>query len=94
MKSRDQTSVLLSVPHFWVSLLGAIANPPKSEDKYVEKVFNWSEVYLSEMTCYKIHTFREKMFLKNPPKKLPQPFLSPHPRNPAGIVSLKETLGI
>ena len=22
---------------------------------YVEKVFNWSEVHLSEMTCYKIH---------------------------------------
>ena len=43
-------------PHFWVGLLGAIANPPKSEDKYVEKVFNWSEVHLSEMTCYKIHT--------------------------------------
>ena len=41
----------------WVCwVLGAIANPPKSEDKYVEKVFNWSEVHLSEMTCYKIHT--------------------------------------
>ena len=23
---------------------------------YVEKVFNWSEVHFSEMTCYKIHT--------------------------------------
>ena len=23
---------------------------PKSEDKYVVKVFNWSEVHLSEMT--------------------------------------------
>ena len=33
-------------------------DPPKSEDKYVEKVFNWSEVHLSEMTCYKIHTLR------------------------------------
>ena len=32
---------------------------PKSEDKYVEKVFNWSEVHLSEMTCYKIHTLVE-----------------------------------
>ena len=32
------------------------ANLPKSEDKYVEKVFNWSEVCLSEMACYKIHT--------------------------------------
>ena len=29
---------------------------PKSEDKYVVKVFNWSEVHLSEITCYKIHT--------------------------------------
>ena len=43
-------------PHFWVGLLGAIANPPKGEDKHVEKVFNWSEVHLYEMTCYKIHT--------------------------------------
>ena len=37
-------------PHFWEGLLGAIANPPKREDKYVEKVFNWSEVHLSELT--------------------------------------------
>ena len=29
---------------------------PKSEDRYVVKVFNWSEVNLSEITCYKIHT--------------------------------------
>ena len=43
-------------PHFWVGLLLYPANPPISEDKYVEKVFNWSEVHLSEMTCYKIHT--------------------------------------
>jgi hypothetical protein len=39
-----------------VGVLGAIANPPKSEEKYVEKLFNWSEFHLSEMTCYKIHT--------------------------------------
>ena len=34
------------------------ANPPKTEDqdKYVEKVFNWSEVHLYEMNCYKIYT--------------------------------------
>ena len=44
------------VPHFWVGLLLQTANPPKSEGKYVEKVFNWSEVHLSEMTWYKIHT--------------------------------------
>ena len=31
-----------------LNLLGAIANPPKSEDKYVDKVFNWSEVHLSK----------------------------------------------
>ena len=30
------------------------------DDKYVEKVFNWSEVNLSEMTCYKIHTLRNR----------------------------------
>ena len=38
--------------HFWVGLL---LHPPK-------KVFNWSEVHLSEMTCYKIHTL-EQFFL-------------------------------
>ena len=37
------------------------ANPPKSEDKYVEKVFNWSEFHSSEMTCYKIHTLSKKI---------------------------------
>ena len=42
-------------PHFWAWLLNTIAITPKSEDKYVAKVFNWSEVHLSEMTCYKIH---------------------------------------
>ena len=31
----------------------------KSEHKCVVKVFNWSEVHLSEMTCYKIHTLVE-----------------------------------
>ena len=35
-----------------------IAITPKSEDKYVLKVFNWSEVPLSEMT-YKIHTLAQ-----------------------------------
>ena len=42
--------------HFWV---GATANPPKSDDKYAQKVFNWSEVHLSEVTPYKIHTLDE-----------------------------------
>ena len=37
----------------------ATAITPKSEDKYVVKVFNWSEFHLFEMTCYKIHTLVE-----------------------------------
>ena len=37
-----------------------VANPPKSEEKYVEKVFNWSEVHLSEMTYNKIHTLGDQ----------------------------------
>ena len=36
--------------HFWAWLLLYSAITPKSEDKYVVKVFNWSEVHLSEMT--------------------------------------------
>ena len=36
-------------PHFWAWLLNTIAITPKSEDKYVVKVFNWSEFHLSEM---------------------------------------------
>ena len=42
--------------------LCAIENLPKSDDKYVEKVLNCSEVHLSELTCYKIHSlvFHEK----------------------------------
>ena len=43
-------------PHFLAWLLFYSAITPKSEDKYVVKVFNWSEVHLSEITCYKIHT--------------------------------------
>ena len=45
---------------FVTGLLGAITNPPISDDKYVEKVFNWSEVHLSEMTCSEIHTSLSK----------------------------------
>ena len=37
-------------PHFWAWLLNTIAITPKSEDKYVVKVFNWSEFHLSETT--------------------------------------------
>ena len=37
-------------PHFWSWLLLYSAITPKSENKYVVKVFNWSEFHLSEMT--------------------------------------------
>jgi hypothetical protein len=41
----------------WQNIAGSKKkNLSKSEDKYVEKVFNWSEVHLSERTYYKIHT--------------------------------------
>ena len=50
-------------PHFWAWLLLYSAITPKSEDKYVVKVFNWSEVHLSEMTCYKFHTLVFCLFL-------------------------------
>ena len=43
-------------PHFWAWLLLYSAITPKGEDKYVVNVFNWSEVHLSEMNCYKIYT--------------------------------------
>ena len=43
-------------------MLNTIAITPKSEDKYVVKVFNWSEVHLSEKTCYKIHTLMINLF--------------------------------
>ena len=36
---------------------------PKSEDKYVEKVFNWTELHFSEVTSFKIGTLVE--FLSN-----------------------------
>ena len=37
-------------PDFLTWLLNTIAITPKSEDKYVVKVVNWSEFHLSEMT--------------------------------------------
>ena len=52
-KDETLTSWTLSqhiCPHFWAWLLLSSAITPKSEDKYVVKVFNWSEVHLSEMT--------------------------------------------
>ena len=39
-------------PHFWAWLLLYSAITPKSEDKYVVKVFNSSEFHLSEMTLF------------------------------------------
>ena len=51
--------------HFWAWLLNTIAITSKSEDKYVVKVFNWLEVLLSKMTCYKIHTLIPLIFCKN-----------------------------
>ena len=52
-KDETLTSWTLSqhiCPHFlaWLLLYSAIT--PKNEDKYVVKVFNWSEFHLSEMT--------------------------------------------
>ena len=40
-------------PHFKERLL---LHPPKSDDIYAKKVFNWSKVHLSEVTSYKIET--------------------------------------
>ena len=37
---------------------------PKSEDKYVVKVFNWSEFHLSEMTLLQNPYFNTKHFNK------------------------------
>ena len=39
-------------PHFWAWLLNTIAITPKSEDKYVVKVVNWSEFHFSEVTFF------------------------------------------
>ena len=52
-------------PHFWAWLLDTKAITHKSEDKYVVKVFNCSEVHLSEMACYKIHTLHNAPILNS-----------------------------
>ena len=52
-------------PHFWTWLLNTIAITPKSEDKYVVKVFNWSEFHLSEMTLLQ-NPYFNKTFQKVP----------------------------
>ena len=57
---------LCQVEHFYnifVLNLGVIAEynriTPKSEDKYVEKVFNSTELHFSEVTSFKIGTLNE-----------------------------------
>ena len=47
--------------HFRKMNLWPVEHPPKSDDKYAQKVFNWSEVHLSEVTSYKIHTLDESL---------------------------------
>ena len=52
---KDETLTSLTLlqhicPNFWAWLLLYSAIRPKSEDKYIVKVFNWSEFHLSEMT--------------------------------------------
>ena len=51
--------------HFWVGLLlpqvGLLLPPPKSDDNMLKKLFNWSEVQLSEVTFYKIHTLVQQL---------------------------------
>ena len=47
-------------PHIWVWLLFYSAITPKSEDKYVVKVFRGSSF---EISCYKIHTLFVDWFL-------------------------------
>ena len=43
--------------HFWVGLLLLVEQQthPKVMASMLKKVFNWSEVHLSEITSYKIH---------------------------------------
>ena len=43
-------------PYFWAWLLNTIEITTKSEDKYVEKVFNSEELHFFEMTSFKIGT--------------------------------------
>ena len=57
-------------PMFWLEENLILSNvlirgESNFDDKYVEKsvqkVFNWSEFHLSEMTCYKIHTLDKRL---------------------------------
>ena len=47
--------------HFWAWLLLYSAITPKSEDKYVVKVFNWSEFHLSKVTFLQNQYFNLKV---------------------------------
>ena len=46
-------------------LLNTVAIMPKSEDKYVEKVFNSTELHFSEVTSFKIGTLIADLILTN-----------------------------
>ena len=65
--------------HFWV---GATANQqqthPKVMTNMLKKVFNWSEVHLSEVTSYKIHILVSMLQLYTVPKHI---FCSKDSRN-------------
>ena len=50
-------------PHFWAWLLNTMTIKPKSEDKYVQKVFNLTELHFSKVTSFKIGTWTFKTFL-------------------------------
>ena len=55
MKKMNFTLAFETLTKVWILLL----HPPKSDEKYrnmLKKVFNWSEVYLSEVTSFKSHT--------------------------------------
>ena len=49
-------------PHFWAWLLLYSVVTPKSEEKYVVKVFNWSEFHLSELTMLQNPHFNKLPF--------------------------------
>ena len=51
--------------HFWAWLLLYSAITPKSEDKYVVKVFNWSEFHLSKMTLLQNPYFSCRQNIEN-----------------------------
>ena len=60
-------------PHFWAWLLNTIAITPKSEDKYVVKVFNPSEFRFSEVTFFQNWYFKKqnsKVLIKIQLKKI------------------------